>query len=106
MSEKPKGARLPGWKDLAIGGLIEKAGNAQDYETGSWRVKRPIWHKEKCTNCLLCWIHCPDSSILLKDGQVVGIDMEHCKGCGICARECPVKDKAVTMLLETECESH
>ncbi len=99
MSEK-----LPGWRDLAIGGVIEKAGNAEEYETGSWRVQRPILDKNKCTSCLLCWIFCPDSSILLEDGKVSGIDLEHCKGCGICAHECPLKDKAIVMQLESECE--
>ena len=99
MSEK-----LPGWKGLPIGGVIEKAGNAEDYETGSWRVNRPILDKNKCTSCLMCWIFCPDTSIIVKDGKVTGIDLAHCKGCGICARECPLKDKAITMQLESQCE--
>ena len=99
MSEKE-----PGWKELPIGGVIEEAGNAQKYETGSWRTNRPVLDKNKCSSCLLCWIFCPDSSIIVKDGKVVGIDLEHCKGCGICAHECPLKDKAITMKLESECE--
>ena len=96
--------RLRNWKELPIGGVIEEAGNAQNYETGSWRVNRPILDKNKCTSCLICWIFCPDTSIIVKDGKVTGIDLEHCKGCGICARECPLKDKAITMQLESECE--
>jgi pyruvate ferredoxin oxidoreductase delta subunit len=99
MSEKQ-----PGWKELPIGGVIEKAGNAADYETGSWRTNRPILDKNKCTSCLICWVYCPDTSIIVKDGKVTGIDLDHCKGCGICARECPLKDKAITMQLESECE--
>ncbi len=99
MSEK-----LPGWKDLTMAGIIEKAGNAQDFETGSWRTDRPIWDEEKCTSCLICWIYCPDSAIMVKDGKVTGIDLEHCKGCGICSSECPVKGKAVLMRPENECE--
>ena len=96
--------RLRNWKELPIGGVIEEAGNAQNYETGSWRVNRPILDMNKCTSCLICWIFCPDTSIIVKDGKVTGIDLEHCKGCGICARECPLKDKAITMRLESECE--
>ena len=96
--------RLRNWKELPIGGVIEEAGNAQNYETGSWRVNRPILDKNKCTSCLICWIFCPDTSIIVKDGKVTGIDLEHCKGCGICARECPLKDKAITMQLESKCE--
>jgi pyruvate ferredoxin oxidoreductase delta subunit len=41
---------------------------------------------------------------VLKDGKMVGIDLEHCKGCGICAAECPVKGKAIHMKPESECE--
>jgi Pyruvate/2-oxoacid:ferredoxin oxidoreductase delta subunit len=28
--------------------------------------------------------------VLAKDGKVTGYDYDHCKGCGICAFECPV----------------
>ncbi len=89
-----------GWKELPQGGIIPEAGNAEQYITGSWRTFRPIRDEEKCTNCLLCWIHCPDSSIIVEDAKVVGIDYDHCKGCGICAEICPPKIKAITMVEE------
>jgi pyruvate ferredoxin oxidoreductase delta subunit len=88
----------PGWKSIPIGGLILKAGNAVEYETGDWRAFRPIRDEEKCTNCLICWILCPDGSILVEDEKLTGIDLAHCKGCGICARECPVD--AINMVEE------
>jgi pyruvate ferredoxin oxidoreductase delta subunit len=91
-----------GWKDLAIGGRIDEAGNAETYETGSWRTFRPVRDEDKCTNCLLCWIYCPDSSIKVKDGKIAGIDLDHCKGCGICAEVCPPKVKAIEMVQESE----
>ena len=88
----------PGWKELPIGGTILKGGTAKEYKTGDWRSSRPVWDKNKCINCLRCWVYCPDSAIKLKDGKVVGIDLEHCKGCGICCSECPVKpEKAIKM---------
>jgi Pyruvate/2-oxoacid:ferredoxin oxidoreductase delta subunit len=44
-------------------------------------------------------VSCPDSSILVEAGKVVGIDDKHCKGCGICAKECPTKPvKGIVML--------
>jgi pyruvate ferredoxin oxidoreductase delta subunit len=46
---------------------------------------------------------CPDSSIMVKEGKVIGVDLKHCKGCGICARECPPKVRAFTMVPESEC---
>jgi len=49
---------------------------------------------------MFCWLYCPDGSILVKDSKVIGIDYEHCKGCGICARECP--KKVVTMVEEVK----
>jgi len=80
-----------GWKEIPIGGLIDKAGSAMDYNTGSWRTFKPVVDHSKCINCLQCWIYCPDSAILVKDGKMAGYDYEHCKGCGICASICPVK---------------
>lgn len=85
-----------GWKDLPQNDILE-AGTAKDFKTGDWRSQRPIHNPEKCINCFICWINCPDSAIIVKDGKVIGIDYEHCKGCGICARECPPKVSAITM---------
>jgi pyruvate ferredoxin oxidoreductase delta subunit len=88
-----------GWKDLPIG-LVTEAGSSEEFETGDWRSEKPIWDEKKCTHCLICWIYCPDSAIMVKDGKVQGIDYRYCKGCGICAEECPPKIKAITMVRE------
>ncbi len=79
------------WKEIPIGGLIDKAGSAKEYKTGEWRTFKPIRDEKKCINCLICWVYCPDSSILAKDGKMTGFDYDYCKGCGICASVCPVK---------------
>jgi 2-oxoacid:acceptor oxidoreductase delta subunit (pyruvate/2-ketoisovalerate family) len=92
----------PGWKDLTICGVITEPGTAKDYITGGWRALRPVWDSAKCINCLICWVYCPDSSVMVEDSKVVGIDYDHCKGCGICAEECPPKVKAYTMVPESE----
>ncbi|MBN1384894.1 MAG: 4Fe-4S binding protein [Elusimicrobia bacterium] len=100
MSSKEKsisvGDKKLGWKELPEGDILE-AGTAEKFKTGDWRNLRPVYHPEKCIHCFICWINCPDSSIITKDGKVVGIDYEHCKGCGICAKECPPKASAITM---------
>ena len=88
------------WKEIPPGGLILEAGNAEKYKTGGWRTYRPVWDEKKCINCLICWVNCPDSAILVKDGKVTGIDYDHCKGCGICAKECPSKIQAIKMVKE------
>jgi pyruvate ferredoxin oxidoreductase delta subunit len=92
----------PTWQELPKGGLMVEPGSAERYKTGDWRTERPIWDAEKCTSCLLCWIFCPDSSILVEDGKVIGIDYEHCKGCGICAAECPPRVNAIEMKPEAD----
>ena len=61
---------------------------------------RPIWDSEKCTNCMLCWVYCPDASIEVKDREMTGIDLLHCKGCGVCVNEC--KFGALTLIPEAE----
>lgn len=84
-----------------LGATIPEAGNASSYDTGSWRSLRPIRDDEKCTQCLLCFIYCPDSSVLTKEGKVYDFDLLHCKGCGICATECPFD--AIEMVDEVAC---
>ncbi len=93
----------PGWKHLRHGDVLE-AGTAEKFETGDWRSSRPIFHKDRCIDCKLCWAYCPDMAILLDENKkVCGIDYKHCKGCGICSFECPVKpDKAITMEKEVK----
>jgi len=70
------------------GGLVTDPGNSVLYLTGGWRSDRPIWNRDNCNDCMLCWVHCPDSSILVEDQKMTGIDLDHCKGCGVCVLEC------------------
>ena len=50
-----------------------------------------------CGNCLACdncWTLCPDSAVLkttelARDGSHYRFDYDYCKGCGLCAHECP-----------------
>ena len=86
---------LRGWKDIPIGGMILEAGNSAEYLTGDWRAFRPVHGEAECTHCFQCWLFCPDSSILVDAGQekMAGFDLDHCKGCGICAAVCPVNAK-------------
>jgi formate dehydrogenase beta subunit len=48
----------------------------------------------ECMACDNCWTLCPDNSVLKMrggDGKWSYVfDYDHCKGCGICAHECPV----------------
>jgi pyruvate ferredoxin oxidoreductase delta subunit len=92
--------KLKNSKELREGCVLE-GGTAEAFETGDWRSRRPVWHSDICIQCLRCWIHCPDSSITVAEGKITGIDYKHCKGCGICAKECPTKPKkAIEMVPE------
>ena len=73
--------------------------------TGEWRNTLPVIDEEECIpvrqnrpSCFLCWLYCPDA--VINKTIPVQIDLEYCKGCGICAQVCPVQ--AVTMVHEDE----
>jgi 2-oxoacid:acceptor oxidoreductase delta subunit (pyruvate/2-ketoisovalerate family) len=52
-----------------------------------------------CFECDNCYGMCPDDAIIkLGPGQLFAIDLDFCKGCGICAAECPAG--AITMIPE------
>jgi len=42
----------------------------------------------RCNVCNTCWFLCPDAVVLYKNGEIQ-FDYDYCKGCGICAEECP-----------------
>ena len=85
------------WQEIPIGGMILEAGNAVEYLTGGWRAFRPVRGEADCTDCFQCWLFCPDSSILVdaENEKMAGFDLEHCKGCGLCAAVCPVNSKVM-----------
>ena len=80
---------LKNWQELPLGGVITEAGSAAKYETGSWRTWKPVTHRENCIHCMLCWVYCPDTSVLTSDSGRGEFDYDFCKGCGICVAECP-----------------
>lgn len=88
------------WREHPHGATIPEGGTADYYETGGWRSIRPVLDKEKCINCFFCFIYCPDSAVVVEKGEMTGFNLKHCKGCGICANECP-KD-AISMISEAE----
>lgn len=72
-------------------------------KTGDWRASRPVIDDSRCTpaknkrpSCFICWLYCPEG--VVKRSIPVEIDLDYCKGCGICAEECPTK--AIQMVEE------
>jgi len=66
----------------------------------SWRVIKPVYNCDICIDCQNCWVWCPDSSIISRDKQILGIDYDHCKGCGVCVEVCPTNPKSLLMFGE------
>lgn len=94
--------KKPLWKKLTPGSVILEGGNAVKFKTGSWRAFRPRWIEENCIQCLFCWMYCPDMSVIVKDGKRADFDYDYCKGCGICALECPGKKGKKAIVMEEE----
>lgn len=79
------------YKEIPLGGLITETGSSRKFKTGDWRSFRPVWNKDKCINCMICVVFCPENCIPTKQDKRGETNLEYCKGCGICAVECPVK---------------
>jgi pyruvate ferredoxin oxidoreductase delta subunit len=76
---------------------------AEAGKTGDWRSSRPEIDRSKCIpsktgkeSCFLCWMFCPEG--IVSKSIPVKINYDYCKGCGICAEECPAK--AIQMVAE------
>ncbi|CAM2058770.1 pyruvate ferredoxin oxidoreductase delta subunit [Desulfovibrionales bacterium] len=89
---------LMAWQDLELGAAIKAPGNAANLKTGSWRSMAPKLDENKCNKCTLCMIFCPEFCISKHEDGFFRSDFDYCKGCGICANECP-KD-AIVMRME------
>ena len=84
--------------DFIRGVTVHNPGNgAAVLKMGGWRVIRPVLDMAKCNSCKWCYWFCPDNTILYKKGDV-RINYDYCKGCGICAVECP--EGAIVMVKE------
>jgi len=107
---------------------IGKPGTSEVTRTGDWRVFYPEFDMDQCTRCGKCQESCPDAAIhertlrgreaekaqeraeeLEKAGKIkkaaakkahiqYELDPTYCKGCGICANECPIQ--GIKMKLE------
>ena len=89
---------LNDWRTLEPGGTSVPAAVQQPH-TGGWRTGlKPAVDLTMCVDCLLCWLHCPDSAVRLAGTAFEGFDYDYCKGCEICAEVCPTD--AITMVPE------
>ncbi len=112
-----------GWNEFEIGAMLRTFEGAvtniattlqedRSYSKNSsftasvadWRIEKPLFNKDFCIDCQFCWVYCPDMSIISRDKKMIGIDMDHCKGCGICVQVCPTNPKSLLMFSELKSE--
>jgi pyruvate ferredoxin oxidoreductase gamma subunit len=86
----------PEWVDLrsddvAVAAPAIHGGKTSELqETGLWRTTKPVVDREQCHRCSwLCGSYCPDGAIHLDEEGYPLIDYQHCKGCMVCAVQCP-----------------
>ncbi len=107
---------------------VGEPGGSKSLKTGDWRVFYPEFDMEQCIRCGKCSEVCPDLAITEKTlsgkeaeeakkraeeleqaGKIKKaaakkaeiryvLNSDYCKGCGICANECPIK--GIKMILE------
>jgi NADPH-dependent glutamate synthase beta subunit-like oxidoreductase len=74
-------ARRTGTFDEVVGGLSEA--------TALFEARRCL-SCGNCFECDNCYAVCPDNAIVkLGPGNGFAVDLDYCKGCGLCAAECP-----------------
>ena len=74
-------------------GTVTVPGGSRVNKTGSWRTSVKPHHLHlKCTACDMCALNCPEGCVYGDGKNTYYADEDYCKGCGICARVCPVQD--------------
>ena len=85
-------------------GCVAPPGGSLVNKTGAWRSNRPTFKHTACIGCQACVQVCPEGSVfanptekhlcekLKKEVANFDVDLDYCKGCGMCATECPVDD--------------
>ena len=84
--------RVQGYDNSPIGGVnISFANSITNNLEGCREGFLPHYIREKCIDCGLCDVTCPDMVFQFKDGVNMGMDLYHCKGCLRCVEICPTK---------------
>ncbi len=81
-------------------GFTARPGSTRNFKTGDWRSARPVLDREKCVYCGFCYIYCPDGVYedMGPEEKYYRADLDYCKGCGVCAQECP--KQCIQMVVE------
>lgn len=99
-----------GYLNAPIGGAITNPGNSVLKDLSASRQGfLPYFIREKCEDCALCEMVCPDYCFVWVDNKdpdtkknlkLIGVDYQYCKGCLKCVEICPTG--ALQEMRETE----
>jgi NADPH-dependent glutamate synthase beta subunit-like oxidoreductase len=67
---------------------FEEVSKGLDLSSAIEEAKR-CFYCGKCTRCDLCFLLCPDISIIKAGNDGYTVKTDYCKGCGVCASTCP-----------------
>jgi len=96
---------------LSIGCVAPPAGSMIN-KTGAWRTMMPVFKHVACNGCRACEMVCPEGCVFENPTEKHALagakreianrdyDPDYCKGCGMCAHECPVDD--IDMIMEAK----
>jgi pyruvate ferredoxin oxidoreductase gamma subunit len=88
--ERPDWIDLPVDEAVVSAPVIHAGFTSSTFMTGLWRTFRPVIDMQRCRHCWwICSSFCPDSAIRVSTDGIPEIDYDHCKGCLICAAQCP-----------------
>lgn len=97
VQERPVGTKIPSMPLVEVtfdppsqaAPSIYAVANTPQRQTGNWRQFRPVLHREQCSCCWICFVWCPEAAICLDSDEYPMVDYDVCKGCLLCAHECP-----------------
>lgn len=95
-----------GWTNQNPGAFVENTEYINQRSTKPMRSGLiPLFVEEPCINCVKCFFTCPDpGSIVYREGKMVGIDYDFCKGCLRCVYICPETKKGHALITVKEAE--
>ena len=105
MAKKLRAVKAMGkhtWSETKVGCVLLEEGKAKPFEPSEKPLLIPLWDKEMCVRCGICYLFCPDAAIKRGDDGFYEANLDYCKGCGICSFECPTDPKSIEMKLETD----
>jgi pyruvate ferredoxin oxidoreductase gamma subunit len=94
--DAPAPGPAPDWVDVPLDPVavaapgVHGAATSVQVRTGLWRTMRPVVDPAVCHRCVwVCSSFCPDGAISPDAEGRPRIDLDHCKGCMVCAAVCP-----------------